>query len=133
MNKQTEEALRMAIEAMENAQDMIGDGGSSIPNYFETQINACKAALESQESEQEPVAWMNDDGLMGLYKHSDTAIPLYTKPTKVEVNSTQQNTFVRLSDDEIALLWANNAVPLVGKDYLKITRAIEDKLMEINK
>jgi hypothetical protein len=44
MNK-TQEALRMAIEALEEAQDMIGDGGSSTPDYFKKQINACKEAL----------------------------------------------------------------------------------------
>jgi hypothetical protein len=44
MNK-TQEALELAIEALEEAQDMIGDGGSSIPDYFKKQINACKEAL----------------------------------------------------------------------------------------
>ena len=51
MVNKTQAALKMAIEALENAQDMIGDGGSSIPNYFETQINACKAALSEPKRE----------------------------------------------------------------------------------
>lgn len=55
MNK-TQEALKMAIEALEEAQDMIGDGGSSIPDYFKKQINACKEALAyMQEHDNEVI------------------------------------------------------------------------------
>ena len=53
MNK-TQEALKMAIDALEDAQDMIGDGGSSIPDYFKKHINACKEALAECE-QVEPV------------------------------------------------------------------------------
>ena len=81
---------------------------------------------ERKRSEQAPVAEVTSqtgaDITMSWWH--EPALPigtkLYTRPTK------------KLSDNEIALLWANNAVPLVGKDYLKITRAIEDKLLEIN-
>lgn len=48
------QALKMSIKALEDAQSMIGDGGSSIPNYFINQINACKEALAHLA--QEPVA-----------------------------------------------------------------------------
>ena len=41
-----DQALKIAIEALEDAQMMIGDGASSIPDYFLEQINACKQALK---------------------------------------------------------------------------------------
>ena len=69
---------------------------------------------------QEPVAWMNKDGWIGLYKQGDATIPLYTAPPKRE--------WVGLTDEEI--------VEAVGSPldevYLSDFRRVEAKLKEKN-
>jgi hypothetical protein len=55
MNTQTQEALKMAIEALEHAELVFyitKDDGSKVSIYAET-VNACKEALE--QPAQEPV------------------------------------------------------------------------------
>ena len=62
MNKTTE-ALKMAIEALQNNQtyDWKGNPLTALDEANEKVINACKEALESQE--QEPVAIKNENGI----------------------------------------------------------------------
>jgi hypothetical protein len=94
MNK-TQEALKLAIEALEDAQNMIGDGGNSIPNYFLKPLNVSKEALAEQqkplsdneiawhnEQMSEPVAWITEDTITsfgylkyGYIDRKDRAIP----------------------------------------------------------
>lgn len=90
MNK--DEALKMAIEALQNNQvyDCEGKPMLAIEEANEKAIQACKEALE--QPAQEPVAWIEylwveneDDGKLypetRLYDYpSDDAQPLYTHP-----------------------------------------------------
>lgn len=86
-------------------------------------------------NEQKPVAWLSDNNL-NVTKHADIAeswnqhggkpIPLYTRPTR------------RLTDNEICkiLLDLEYKEDLFETNIsfgMEIAKAIEDKLMEINK
>jgi len=84
MNRKTEQALRMAIEAMEGAYRFDGI-------VLGKAINACKAALENEASS-------------------------LREPTK------------RLSDEQI-----NQIAYELDFSVIDFARAIENKLMEINK
>ena len=81
MNKQTEDALRMAIDVLEFIQKYPGVAMDSV-------IDSCKAALESQESEQEPVAWKHKQyGYTSTdnpneFGDDEDWIPLYIRQTK---------------------------------------------------
>ena len=94
MNKQTEDALRMAIDVLEFIQKYPGVAMDSV-------IDSCKAALESQESEQEPVAWISNDenhlewrkgALLELGFKDNEILPLYTRlPDQSEVPTMQEH------------------------------------------
>jgi hypothetical protein len=82
---------------------------------------------------QEPVAWMNKDGWIGLYKQGDATTPLYTAPPKRE--------WVGLTDDAIDLMAHNsdegdwNSLiyrDLWTKGYLQGVKDAQDKLKERN-
>ena len=47
-----------------------------------------------------------------------TVIPLYTHPVK------------ELTDEEIAVIWVNYAVPMTGIEFIKVARAILRKASE---
>jgi hypothetical protein len=97
MNKQTQEALKIAIEYFEFEQKVWV--GSDKENYYAKPITACKEALQQEVSEQEPVAWMAVDEISGEYmleKEKDNGIewtPLYTSP--------QAREWQGLSDSEL--------------------------------
>jgi len=78
------------------------------------------ARTPEPEAQREPVAWMNKDGWIGLYKQGDANIPLYTTPP--------QRTWVGLTDEEMdeALNECNTT------DIYKYFRAIEAKLKDKN-
>lgn len=102
----TQEALRMAIEAMDWEL-----GGEPLPTLMLAAKEACKAALDSKTlsadlQRQEPVAWMSDNNL-NVTKHKDIAeswkqhggrpIPLYTKPTELTV--IWKNAAIRVGEE----------------------------------
>jgi hypothetical protein len=116
MNKQTEEALKMAIEEL--------NAITFSPNWdsIERTINACKEALE--QPAQEPVAWRNpndDDRRHAFMWHGKLrdkgkyTIPLYTHPAQP------------LSDDEIERLADAITIKwhIYDFDMVKFARAIE--------
>jgi translation initiation factor 2 alpha subunit (eIF-2alpha) len=72
MNKQTQEALKMAIEALEHASER-----SIIINAYEEVINACKEALEQP-------AWqgLTDDEIDDIIKN------VFSKST-IELNGVK--------------------------------------------
>jgi hypothetical protein len=93
----TQEALKLALDFVETVH--VGEWVGSIERQLEV-ITAIKEALAQ---EQEPVAWMRQDGQKVTtasdrhnYPDYETrySIPLYTSPP--------QRTWVGLTDDEIA-------------------------------
>jgi hypothetical protein len=70
-----------------------------------------------------PVAWMIidvDNGKSLQFKEnkfSEINIPLYTAPRE-------------LSDEEIAVIWANFGVPMTGMEFKKVVEAILKKASE---
>jgi hypothetical protein len=122
MNNQTQEALKMAIEALD---EIMMHAGILYPREFGTSFlktyDACKEALE--QPAQEPVAWMyeRDNGAAILEFHGDLglkglkAIPLYTHPAQP------------LSDDEIERLADAITIKwhIYDFDMVKFARAIE--------
>lgn len=147
MNKQTEEALRMAVEMLEIAKketktfDYIG---------YEKAINACKAALQEyaldrmaenarelgleyckhgsdsackecymENVEQEPVAWMDSEGR--FRKDYKTEIVRSIAAVNKEIPLYTRPT-KPLSDDEIRdCLYGESKT----QDFLQFARAIE--------
>ena len=116
MNK--DEALKMAIEALQNNQtyDWKGNPLTALDEANEKVINACKEALE--QPAQEPDYWLG----YGLQAHDekpyDEATPLYLRPAQP------------LSDDEIKKLAHNNKCWMNAGDNLMFdweyfARAIE--------
>ena len=96
MNNQTQEALKMAIEALKDANDTIASVWRRYRLYDEA-INACKEALE--QPAQEPVFWISEYQFKSadyFRKHSEKyeefrvtnkatancTLPLYTHPAQ---------------------------------------------------
>ena len=154
MNKQTQEALKMAIEALQNNQtyDWKGNPLTALDEANEKVINACKEALAEAEK-QEPVAIVMEDSYgygASLYKRLPLGTKLYTHPAQpltrdwigtVLERADKDEAFRKgligelaqpLSDDEIYKM-ADDSYILVeliqGKgmvfDRLKFARAIE--------
>jgi len=88
------EAMQMALEALEDAND-VARMEFSDEDYYSEAINALRQALEEK---QEPVAWITDGGKGELWWHRSSKfdeegnligpnpddIPLYTAPLKRE-------------------------------------------------
>jgi hypothetical protein len=79
-------ALRQAIAEAEKEATLqeISDIGQEIEQWDTSDMAHRSGGLSV---EQEPVAWMNKDGWIGLYKQGDATIPLYTAPPKRPVKS----------------------------------------------
>ena len=74
-----DEALRMALEALEADElDMVDDGSGNMVFRKEQAITAIKEALA--QPKKEPVAWMNDMGTHIDLNVSGRGTPLYTHP-----------------------------------------------------
>jgi hypothetical protein len=127
------EAMQMALEALEDAND-VARMEFSDEDYYSEAINALRQALET---EQEPVAWMcSDFNLMhrGYSRFSPTRqgewnIPVYTAPPKRE--------WVGLTDEEIQDLgYLSEKFDASNSEWFDrwgFARAIEAKLKEKNK
>ena len=88
------EAMQMALEALEDAND-VARMEFSDEDYYSEAINALRQALEEK---QEPVAWITNGGKGELWWHQSSKfdeegnligpnpddIPLYTAPPKRE-------------------------------------------------
>ena len=82
-----DEALRMALEALEADElDMVDDGSGNMVFRKEQAITAIKKSLA--QPEQEPVAWINKDGdvlsASVVNGKSLRNIPLYTIPPQIK-------------------------------------------------
>jgi hypothetical protein len=73
----------MSIEVMKQALDALDCIYSPLHvreiNKVGAAIGALRQAIAEVEK-AEPVAWMNKDGWIGLYRQGDATIPLYTHP-----------------------------------------------------
>ena len=126
------EAMQMALEALEDAND-VARMEFSDENYYSEAINALRQALEEK---QEPVAWISDSPTKGngkqlhwtkaeAWRWSSNITPLYTAPPKKQ--------WVGLTDDEVFELADTNLYD-GGKNYgvLAFAKAIEQALKEKN-
>ena len=95
------EAMQMALEALEDAND-VARMEFSDEDYYSEAINALRQALEEK---QEPVAWISDSPTKGngqqlhwtkseAWRWSSNITPLYTAPPKRE--------WVGLTDDDVS-------------------------------
>jgi hypothetical protein len=120
-----DEALKMAIEAMETAE--IQSEYDGLSNIIFKAIQACKEALEAEQvrQAQKPVAYWNGSTSFDYYKYDADGFivsefeihdwkPLYTNPHQWQ----------GLTDDEIL------AIPVGSR--LSTARAIEQALKEKN-
>ena len=140
MNK---EAMKLALEALELAQDNLRDHGDncflhdegefnrcfcgkdSLSNHLQSVVEKLEEALAEQPAQQEPVAWMQDS--IELYVQDRPSayytIPLYTSPPA-------QRTWVGLTESEkSAALYDKDGMTLDYEDYAE---AIEAKLRSKN-
>jgi hypothetical protein len=91
------EAMQMALEALEDAND-VARMEFSDEDYYSEAINALRQALEEK---QEPVAWISDSPTKGngkqlhwtkseAWRWSSNITPLYTAPPKQWVGLTYE-------------------------------------------
>jgi hypothetical protein len=86
------EAMQMALEALEDAND-VARMEFSDEDYYSEAINALRKALET---EQEPVAWLSEGGDVSRSKRYMDEMgfkcnPLYTAPPKQWVGLTDED------------------------------------------
>ena len=123
------EAMQMALEALEDAND-VARMEFSDENYYSEAINALRQALEEK---QEPVMWLKNwsDGSVSVLKTKSHAFadhelePLYAAPQKRE--------WVGLTDEEIYDCEEEVGMPqyeISSADLYEFARAIEAKLRE---
>ena len=72
-----------------------------------------------QAVSQEPVAWMNKDGWIGLYKQGDATTPLFPAPPKRE--------WVGLTDDEVAEAVGSPLDEVYMADFRKVEAKLKEK------
>ena len=113
-----DEALKLALEALGWTDEWRPQG------LKEDAITAIKAALEAKD---EPVAWMNQNGVVRKVGYewgpNNTLTALYATPP--------QRTWVGLTDEEIVLIVAECAASHQHTD-IHFAKAIEAKLKEKN-
>jgi hypothetical protein len=130
------EAMQMALEALEDAND-VARMEFSDEDYYSEAINALRKALET---EQEPVAWISDSPTKGngkqlhwtksdAWRWSSNITPLYTAPPKRE--------WVGLTDEERHSIREWRGIqkelgPVWAPMLLYLYEAIEAKLKEKN-
>ena len=122
----TQEALRMALEALEN-------GDVPTPENVGKNLDAITAIKEALAQTQEPVAWKlpdknvvfwEDTKEVDEYHGFKPTIPLYTTPP--------QRTWVGLTDDEVAQAMYRADAIFTGPMQFKFAKEIEAKLKEKN-
>ena len=138
MNTKTEDALKMAIEAIEYTN------WSERTAKMETALEACKEALE--QPAQEPVAWMKNalDNARDVCKYLDHDMIKEAKAhTKFFWNDLDKirdfddthpaPSWQGLSDDEIEKIYADTEPDSkLDTYYIVLSRAIEQALKERN-
>ena len=127
----TQEALKLALEALEADElDMVDDGSG---NMVFRKDQAIAAVKETLAQEQEPLAWISTGPANMIHwtadkpAYGDDWVPLYTTPP--------QRTWVGLTKEEIAEFdtWHDNREEVVGWcNPSEIVAYIEAKLKEKN-
>ena len=126
------EAMQMALEALEDAND-VARMEFSDEDYYSEAINALRQALEEK---QEPVAWISDSPTKGngkqlhwtkseAWRWSSNITPLYTAPQKKQ--------WVGLTDEEVSEIidWEIGFNSCWGPEEA-FARAVEQALKEKN-
>jgi predicted Fe-S protein YdhL (DUF1289 family) len=119
----TQEALRMALEALETPSPM-------------GQYKAITAIKEALAQEQEPVAWVvyssaeNDIVWADKGKRLKQNTPLYTTPPQRSESSGKPSAWVGLTDEEKLELWEISRAALPR--YATYSSLVEAKLKEKN-
>jgi hypothetical protein len=122
MNK--DEALKMAIEALKEAEDII-EGKTGQGGYFAKPINACKEALE--QPAQKPVAWMYENDVTKAYfetKESSLVLEYGCKETPLYTHPKQ---WQGLTTDELEDIKDNSK-----EGWYQLVRNVEQALKEKN-
>ena len=127
-----DEALRMALEALEADElDMVDDGSGNMVFRKEQAITAIKKSLA--QPEQEPLAWISTGPASMIHwtadkpAYGDDWVPLYTTPP--------QRKWLGLTDEEIKAFdtWHDNREEEIGwVNPSEIVAYIEAKLKEKN-
>ena len=126
----TQEALRMALEALEN-------GDVPTPENVGKNLDAITAIKEALAQEQEPVAWAHYDTFNNLNSLTTARFKatLATKNTGaccIALYITPpQRTWVGLTDKEIDSYFEDHGWS-PSEDYYPVIKAIEAKLKEKN-
>jgi hypothetical protein len=138
--RSTEEALKLALEALEGCEDVTADVLKAITAIREAlaeqpaqddpcidgSCSCCWSHLDGGPAQQEPVAWK--DKTYGNLHHQDfgNSIPLYTSPPA-------SKPWVGLTDEEKSDLWCESTGrDCVNEDTHVFADAIEAKLKEKN-
>jgi hypothetical protein len=110
------DVMKQALEAARDVCKYLDAGMvEEAKTHTEFYWDALDKIRDMDEAEKvEPVAWMNKDGWIGLYKQGDATIPLYTAPPQRE--------WVGLTDEEID----------AKTDFRATVRYFEAKLKEKN-
>lgn len=67
---------------------------------------------DCDETKKEPVAWMNKDGWIGLYKQGDATIPLYTAPPQREWDEAEKVEPVAIVNEGMGgIEWLDKPLP----------------------
>ena len=120
MNK-TQEALKMAIEALEEAKKQLW----CLPT-LEKLIQDCKEALE--QPEQKPMAWMSKMGSFTAIAETKKQLPKGTEPIPLYTHPHQ---WQGVTEKEILIICAKMAAKLPNKEIdIIFARAIEQALKE---
>ena len=138
-----DEALRMALEALEADElDMVDDGSGNMVFRKEQAITAIKEALA--QPEQEPVAWGVFEGNLHdmFFTEAEAVEMAQLKGTHAEVKplyTTAQRTWVSPADKEIEAIWEvamfakyGVGAELSNQPFVHYARGIEAKLKELN-
>jgi hypothetical protein len=140
MNNQAQEALKMAIEALEEIH--VGNMTPMAEINWNKALQACKEALE--QPAQEPVAWIKalEIAYIQSYKEDErvtsrgwrTNLGLKPEPDDVALYTHPAPSWQGLSDDEIQeelkKMWDKGIIP--SYSIVAFARAIETKLKEKN-
>ena len=118
-------AAEMALETLEEINKFsIGENAICLPAEIDGAMEALRQALA--QSEQEPVAWVIEDGEVDYYTDVVAKIkpgtPLYTAPPKRE--------WVGLTDKDKDAFW--RADQMTSEEWGELFAAVEAKLKEKN-
>ena len=122
----TQEALRMALEALEN-------GDVPTPENVGKNLDAITAIKEALAQTQEPVAWKLPDKNVVFWEDTKEVDEYHGfKPTIPLYTTQPPRTWVGLTDDEVAQAMYRADAIFTGPMQFKFAKEIEAKLKEKN-